>query len=107
MLKVVGRTIKHVLSFSVLDVVGIFLGIILLWWNTDASEVFYTLSNPQFYIILFLILFLIRSRIWLLVYRGESPYLKHSLIHVFKDYFHIIILCICTIGTYLLLFSLL
>ncbi len=107
MSNVIGHTFKSILSFSLLDVVGIFLGIVLLYWQTDTSAVFYTLSSPQFYIILFLILFLIRSWIWLFLYRGETPYLKHALIHIFKDYFHILILCICTIGTYLLFFSLL
>ncbi len=107
MFKSIARMLKNILSFSWLDLVGIFLGIAFLWWHTDTSAVFYTLTNPQFYIILFLILFLVRSWIWLLVYRGENPYLKHTLIHIFKDYFHILILCICTIGTYLLLFSLL
>lgn len=107
MFKAFGRSFKNFLSFHYVDLVGILVGIGLLMWNADTSNVFYILSSPQFYIILFLVLFLVRSWIWLLVYRGEMPYLKHAVINVITDYFHILILAICTIGSYLLLFSLL
>ena len=91
--------IKKMFSFHFADIVGIILGCILISSNTN-TELFYLVMAPQVYIIMFLVVFLFHSWVWLFAYHGEKAYTKQMLGRGFKDSLRIAIASVATIGIY-------
>ncbi len=106
-MKKIKNYFKRLLSFHVIDVVGIITTVGLIAIQPDTQSLFYLLGNPTFYLILLLVAFLGRSLFWLLILRGETFYLKHSVISFLEDYFRLVIVSLCAIGCYLFFFTVL
>ena len=95
------KIMRKVFSFSLWDVFGIVMAAIFISVNTKDS-LFLLFTTPRFYVLLFLTFFLFHSWVWLFRYRAEPLYLKGCIKHIFVDYFHVLLVFSCTIGSYFL-----
>ncbi len=101
------KFLKNRLSFHIMDVVGMAAAGILITTHPDTQALFYTLGDPTLYLSLLLVAFLGRSLYWLLILRGESFYLKHSIVGFFADYIRLTLVTLCVTGAYLFVFAVL
>ena len=96
--------IKKMFSFHLADIVGLIVGWVLISSATN-TELFYLVMAPQLYVIMFLVVFLFHSWVWLFAYHGESAYTKQMLGKGFKDFLRVAIACVSAIGIYFFLRS--
>lgn len=96
--------IKKMFAFHFADIVGLIVGMIFISSATN-TELFYLVMAPQVYIIMFLVVFLFHSWVWLFAFHGESAYTAQMLGKGIKDFLRIAIACVSTIGIYFLYHS--
>ena len=98
------KKIKKIFSFRFADVLGLLTGVALISVSSD-TELFYLVIAPQMYLIMFLVVFLLRTWLWILLYHGEQAYTKHMIGGSIKDFFCLAFACISVIGIYFLYHS--
>ena len=96
------KTIQNVFSFRLSDVLGILIGAFAVLYCTD-MELFHFVTSPRLYFLIFLVMLLFHSYLWLFVSHGESAYTKQMLSHIFRDFFRISLSCVSMIGVYFLI----
>ena len=93
------KGIQKALSFHVFDIVGIIVGLILVY-NLKDMDLFNVVISPELYLMVFFSVFLLHSFIWLFMYHGENAYIKRTVAAMARDFFRITLACISVIGVY-------
>ena len=96
--------IKKMFSFHLADIIGLIVGWMFISSATH-TELFNLILTPQVYLIMFLVIFLFHSWLWLFLYRGEKAYTAHMFTNGIKDFLRIAFASVSMIGVYFLYLS--
>ena len=92
---------RNTFAFHISDIAGLLIGLGFIYVCSN-TELFYVVLAPQLYLVLLLVAFLVHSWAWLLMYHGESAYMKQMFGKSFKDFLRLTLATISTIGVYFL-----